>query len=203
MLKEKKILLATTNIGKLKEIRLLLGDKFELVSLIDIGLSAEEYKENGSNFRENAEGKGLYYYKMTGIPTLADDSGLVVDALGGAPGVYSARWAGVNATDQSRIAKLLKEMINISEDKRTAAFICAASFIDDNKVIKTVEGKVDGLITFEPQGEKGFGYDPVFFYPTANCTFAEMKSEDKNLISHRGLAFREIADFLINDTFKN
>lgn len=195
-IQRKKILLATMNRGKIKEMSLLLGDDFETVSLSEFSKATMEYNERGTTFADNAEGKALFYNKITGCPTVADDSGLSVIALDGAPGVRSARWAGENATDEDRINKLLAEMKGVPQEKRHASFICCASFADKGKIIKTVTGTVDGEILFEPVGTSGFGYDPVFYFPPSNKSFAEMTAGEKNSCSHRGKAFREIAAFI-------
>lgn len=195
-IQHKKILLATMNKGKIKEMSLLLGDEFETRPLSDFPESIIEYDEQGTTFAENAEGKALFYNKLTGCPTVADDSGLSVVALNGVPGVRSARWAGENATDEDRIKKLLYEMKDVPKEQRQASFICSASFADNGKIIKTTTGTVDGEILFETMGASGFGYDPVFYYPPSSRTFAEMTAEEKNRYSHRGKAFREIAAFI-------
>jgi XTP/dITP diphosphohydrolase len=193
---KKRLLLATTNRGKITEISLLLGDMFEPLSLSDILETPPDYTEAGMTFEENAEGKAIFYNRITGIPTVADDSGLSVVSLNGAPGVQSARWAGKTADDNEKIRKLLEKMTNVPSGKRQASFICCASFVDKGLVIKTVTGTVEGEILFESRGNSGFGYDPVFYYPPLKKTFAEMTAEEKNCCSHRGKAFREIADFI-------
>ena len=193
---KKRLLLATANRGKITEMALLLGDMFEPLSLYDILDTPLDYAETGMTFAENAEGKAIFYNRITGIPTVADDSGLSVVALKGAPGVQSARWAGRNADDNEKIRKLLKEIKDVPNGKRQGAFICCASFADKGAIIKTVTGTVEGEIVFDPIGISGFGYDPVFYYPPLKKTFAEMTAEEKNCCSHRGKAFREIADFI-------
>jgi len=193
---KKRLLLATTNRGKITEMSLLLGDMFEPMSLSEVLGTPPDYNETGMTFAENAEGKAIFYNRITGIPTVADDSGLSVVALKGAPGVQSARWAGKDAGDKEKISKILEEMKDIPIGQRQASFICCASFADKGAIIKTVTGTVGGEIVFDPIGISGFGYDPVFYYPPLKKTFAEMTTEEKNCCSHRGKAFREIADFI-------
>jgi XTP/dITP diphosphohydrolase len=193
---KKRLLLATTNRGKISEMSHLLGDMFEPLSLSEVLGTLQDYNETGTTFAENAEGKAVFYNRITGIPTVADDSGLSVLSLNGAPGVRSARWAGKNADDNDKIRKLLEKMKDVPNDKRQASFICYASFADKGVVIKTVAGIVKGEIVFNPDGTSGFGYDPVFYYPPLRKTFAEMTTEEKNSCSHRGKAFREITDFI-------
>jgi XTP/dITP diphosphohydrolase len=193
---KKRLLLATTNKGKISEMSLLLGDTFSLISLSELPGSLPDYDERGTTFAENAEGKAVFYNNLTRIPTVADDSGLSVVSLKGAPGVRSARWAGENASDEERISKLIEEMKDVPKGQRQASFICCASFADKGKTVKTVTGKVDGEIVFALSGTSGFGYDPVFYYPPLMRTFAEMTTEEKNSCSHRGKAFRKIADFI-------
>ena len=192
----KKLLLASTNPGKLREISKLLGKDFKVISLSDIFEKIPDYEESGMTFKDNAEGKALFYNKITGIPTIADDSGLSVASLNGAPGVLSARWAGENALDEDRINKLLREMDKVPDGKRQAQFICCAAFANEGAIKKTVTGNVDGMILFQPKGTSGFGYDPVFYYSPLKKTFAEMKTAEKNEHSHRGIAFRELADYI-------
>ncbi|MBN2135986.1 MAG: RdgB/HAM1 family non-canonical purine NTP pyrophosphatase [Acidobacteria bacterium] len=193
-----KILIATNNKGKRDEISSLLGSDFKVLVLDDLHADFDDYEETGNTFCANAEGKAMYFHNLTGLPTVADDSGLIVPALGGAPGVHSARWAGENADDKKRIAKLLHEMKDLPGDVRKALFVCNAAFADKGGIVTCCEGEVSGEILTSPSGANGFGYDPVFFYPSAACTFAEMNREDKNKISHRGIAFRAMADYLKN-----
>jgi len=193
---KKRLLLATTNRGKITEMSLLLGDMFEALSLYEVLGTPPDNNEIGMTFAKNAEGKAVFYNRITGIPTVADDSGLSVVSLNGAPGVRSARWAGKNADDNDKVRKLLEKMKDVPNGKRQASFICCASFADKGVVIKTVTETVQGEIAFDPTGISGFGYDPVFYYPPLRKTFAEMTTEEKNSCSHRGKASREIADFI-------
>jgi XTP/dITP diphosphohydrolase len=189
-----QILLATTNKGKIEELRLILGEHGLEVSGLTGAMSTEEI-ETGSTFEENALLKARHYHSLTGCPVIADDSGLEVDALGGAPGLYSARYAGPGATDSDRIIKLLDEMKNVTAERRTARFVCAAALVwAEGERVFVAEAR--GLITEAPRGQGGFGYDPVFYYPPLGHTFAELSSEEKSATSHRGLAFHRLAGWL-------
>ncbi|MCB2183253.1 MAG: XTP/dITP diphosphatase [Desulfobulbaceae bacterium] len=185
------IVLATGNKGKLAEIQELLKDfPVELKSLNDFG-PIPEVIEDGKTFDDNAYKKASFTAKALGIPAIADDSGLVVDALGGAPGVYSARYAGPNATDQDNIDKLLAELKG--ETNRKAAFECVISIAVPSGPALTYEGRCEGEIIDTPQGDGGFGYDPVFYSPQLSKTFAEAGMAEKNQISHRGKALTDMA----------
>jgi XTP/dITP diphosphohydrolase len=187
----KIIVLATRNKGKVREFRELLKDfPVEIKSLDDFG-PIPEVEEDGKTFDDNAYKKAQFTAKVLGLPAIADDSGLVVEVLGGAPGVISARYAGEGATDEENINKLLKEMEG-REDRR-AAFECVISIAVPSGPALTYEGRCEGLITETPKGNTGFGYDPVFFYPEYNRTFAEISSKEKNRVSHRGKALAEVA----------
>ncbi len=184
------IVLATRNPGKIKELQQLLKNfPVEIKSLNDFG-PIPEVEEDGETFDDNAYKKALFTAKALGLPAMADDSGLVVEALGGAPGVKSARYAGENATDKENIDKLLNDMAG--KKNRNAAFECVISLAVPSGPALTYEGHCKGEITLEPKGSSGFGYDPVFFYPEYNRTFAELNSEEKNRVSHRGLALQEV-----------
>lgn len=181
-----KLLIATKNKGKAKEIQeILSGLNVEVVSLLDYHFNLPP--EIGLTFEENAIQKARYAFNETGLPTLADDSGLEVDALGGKPGIYSARFAAPIATDKENNSKLQYEIRKTPPDKRTARFKCALAFVDGDKE-QTFEGTIEGLIIDEPRGENGFGYDPYFLLPDRDLTTAELSPEVKNKISHRGLA---------------
>jgi XTP/dITP diphosphohydrolase len=185
------IVLATRNTGKVKEMReVLSGFPVEIRSLDDFG-PIPEVVEDGETFDDNAFKKASFTAKVLGLPAMADDSGLVVEALDGAPGVRSARYAGENATDEDNCNKLLSAMAG--KTNRRAAFECVLSIAVPSGPALTYEGRCDGEITEEPHGEKGFGYDPVFFYPSLGKTFAEISLGDKNKISHRGKALHELA----------
>lgn len=184
------IVLATRNQGKVKEFQELLeGYPVDLKSLNDFG-PIPEVVEDGATFDDNAYKKALFTAKALGIPAIADDSGLVVEALDGAPGVQSARYSGDNATDQDNIAKLLQELAG--RENRQAAFECVISIAVPSGPALTYEGRCQGVITEEPRGEGGFGYDPVFYSPELGKTLAEAEPAEKNRVSHRGMALAEI-----------
>ena len=186
----KKIILATNNKGKISEITDMLSPLgFEIISMKDAGIDAE-IDETGTTFKENAHIKAKYIYDRTKTAVIADDSGLEVDHLDGAPGVYSHRYAGEDATDEDRFNKLLGEMKGVPESERTAAFVCVMCYIDENGEEKFVRGECNGRIGFEPIGSNGFGYDPVFMF--GNKSLAEMSSSEKNKISHRARALEQL-----------
>ena len=185
------LVLATRNEGKLQEIQALLkGFDVTIQSLKDFG-PLPEVIEDGETFDDNAYKKALFTAKMLGLPAISDDSGLVVEALDGAPGVRSARYAGEKATDEENIDKLLAELAG--KENRQAAFECVISIAVPSGPALTYEGRCEGEITRERSGSGGFGYDPVFFYPPLNKTFAELTIEEKNRVSHRGKALQELA----------
>jgi XTP/dITP diphosphohydrolase len=184
------IVLATKNSGKVKEFQQLLKNfPVEIKNLNDYG-PIPEVEEDGETFDENAYKKAAFAAKVLGLPAIADDSGLVVEALAGTPGVKSARYAGENATDQDNIEKLLRAMDGKTD--RRAAFECVISIAVPSGPALTYEGRCEGEITTSPKGDSGFGYDPVFYYPEYGKTFAEISSEDKNRVSHRGKALGEV-----------
>lgn len=154
------------------------------------------FAETAPTFAENAAGKALHYSRYAELPVMADDSGLVVDALGGAPGVHSARYAGANATDAERIAKLLGELRSRHASDRRARFVCVAALAERGRVTGVFSDSVEGEILEAPRGEDGFGYDPIFWVPALGKTFAEISGDEKNLHSHRGKAFRKLLEFL-------
>lgn len=195
-----RILIATTNPGKIAELRAMLGDGVEWMSLADFP-NIPEIKEDGQTFVENARKKALGYAKQTGIWTIADDSGLVVDALGGLPGVTSARFSGEkekNRTllDHKNMAKVLKLLEGTSAEKRTARFVCCLCLASPAKILIETEGILEGVIAEEEAGENGFGYDPIFFVPQLGKTTAQLSKEEKNAISHRGNAIRKLKPLL-------
>lgn len=184
------IVLATTNKGKTKEMKeILKGYPIEIKNLSDFG-PIPEVIEDGDTFDDNAYKKASFTAKVLGFPALADDSGLCVDALDGAPGVYSARYAGENATDADNVAKLLEAMKD--EENRKAAFQCVISIAVPTGAALTYEGSCEGVLTREPTGDNGFGYDPLFFFPQFNKTFAQLSIEEKAEVSHRGKALKEV-----------
>jgi XTP/dITP diphosphohydrolase len=188
-----RLLFATTNQGKLRELRGLLGDALEVVSLRDLP-PVPEPVEDGPTFEAIVEKKAREYAEATGLPALADDSGLCVDALGGRPGIYSARYA--EGSDQARYQKLLGELSGVPDEKRTAAFVCALCLaLPGGRTVIEV-GRCEGRIGHEPRGEHGFGYDPVFVLPQGK-TMAELTPEEKAGISHRGVAFRKMRPHLL------
>jgi len=191
---QQKILLviATRNKGKTSEIRDLLKDfPIEIKNLDDFG-PIPQVEEDGTTFEENAYKKASFTARVLGFPAIADDSGLTVDALDGAPGIYSARYASEHAGDEQRCAKLLKEMEGISN--RKAAFECVISIAVPTGPALTYEARCEGLIAQQPAGSNGFGYDPVFYYPPLGKSFAELTREEKNTVSHRGKALKELRD---------
>jgi len=184
----RRLILATANEHKVREIRELLADVDIAVAHLGELADPPELSESGATFAENAREKALAVAHVTGELALADDSGLMVDALGGAPGVRSARYAGEGASGVELCAKLLREMANVPDAERAARFVCALSLCAPEGEVGRWEGRVAGVITREPRGEGGFGYDPVFHYPPDGLTFAQMAAERKNAVSHRGHA---------------
>ncbi len=183
-----RLLIATHNRGKLVEYQeILAGLPFELATLNDVGIR-EDVPENGATFAENARIKAMAYAPQSGLLTLADDSGLEVDALGGEPGIYSRRYAGENATDAERIAFLLDKLRDVPAGKRSARFRCVIVIAKPNGDMWQSEGTCEGEIISAPRGMNGFGYDPIFYFPTLARTMAELPPEEKNRISHRARA---------------
>jgi XTP/dITP diphosphohydrolase len=186
------LVIATSNPGKTAEIRdMLTGFPIAIKNLEDFG-PIPAVEEDGDTFDDNAYKKASFVSKVLGLPALADDSGLVVEALGGAPGVYSARYAGQNATDDQRCTKLLNEMKG--KTNRKAAFECVISIAVPHGPALTYEARCEGLIAQEPAGENGFGYDPIFYYPPLQKTFAQLTREEKGRVSHRGKALQELRE---------
>ncbi|MCX7111729.1 MAG: RdgB/HAM1 family non-canonical purine NTP pyrophosphatase [Proteobacteria bacterium] len=199
-----KIILASNNPGKIREIQSLLSG-LAIEILPQALFTQEEADETGLTFLENALIKARHAAKLSGLPAIADDSGLEVDALKGAPGVYSARYAGPHATDDDNNAKLLKEMASVEDGKRTARFRCVMVFVrnaeDDNPLI--AEASWEGRILRETRGNNGFGYDPLFFVPDQGCASAELPPDVKNRLSHRGQALRTLGARLTSLGVKN
>jgi XTP/dITP diphosphohydrolase len=198
MTRQHTVLVATTNPGKVRELRAMLGAEVEWKSLADFP-GVGEVKEDGSTFAENARKKATGYARATGLWTLADDSGLVVDALGGAPGVNSARFCGERAKgadrktmDRRNMEKLLSLLEGVPTEERTARFVCCLCLASPERVLSETQGTVEGLIATEPAGTGGFGYDPVFYVPQLGRTVAQLGDEEKNAISHRGNAIRKL-----------
>jgi len=183
-----RLLVATNNPGKICEYQALLaGLGLELVGLADVGLTPQ-VNETGQTFEANARLKAKTYGRASGLLTLADDSGLEVVALGGGPGVYSARYAGEGASDADRYRKLLAALEDVPWEKRTARFRCVIALAWPDGHVETFEGQCDGVIAFEPKGSNGFGFDPVFYMPELGRTMAELPEEVKNRVSHRARA---------------
>ncbi|HEX6075582.1 MAG TPA: RdgB/HAM1 family non-canonical purine NTP pyrophosphatase [Micromonosporaceae bacterium] len=192
-----RILLASRNRNKLVELRRILDTALgehtvELVGLDDVA-SYPDTPETGLTFAENALAKAREGAARTGLPTVADDSGLVVDALNGMPGVFSARWAGRHGDDEANLALVLAQISDVSDEHRGAAFVCAAALAIPDGREHVAEGRVEGRLIRKPRGENGFGYDPIFVPDGETRTTAEMPSDEKDAISHRGRAFRALA----------
>jgi len=186
----KKLVLATGNPGKVRELNVMLGGNYEVVSQLDLGVS--EVPETGLSFVENALIKARNAAKQTNLPALADDSGIVVDALNGAPGIYSARYAGAGASDKDNLQKLLDDLRSQDSNNKQARFWCALAFVQhaDDPTPLIIQRSWEGEIIDEARGKGGFGYDPIFYVPLQGCTSAELSPEAKNKISHRGQALR-------------
>ena len=195
---EKGLLLATTNQGKAKEIKSYLEElPLEISTLQELN-TKETFSESGRSFTENARGKSLFYSKSWRGLTLAEDSGLEVKHLKGEPGVFSARYSGPQATDEKNNQKVLGLMKGVPFYLRRARFVSCLALCKKGKIIKDIKECVDGFITFEKRGHYGFGYDPLFYYPELEKTFAELKPEEKNRVSHRGRALKILKEFLLN-----
>jgi XTP/dITP diphosphohydrolase len=197
-----KILVATTNPGKVAELKSLLDADVEWKCLADFGPIAE-VEEDGLTFAENARKKALGYSEATGLWTIADDSGLCVDALDGAPGINSARFSGEKTKtkdrsliDHANIAKLLELLKDVPQEKRSARFVCSICIASPDKVLLETQGTIEGVIIDNEIGENGFGYDPIFFVTSLNKTVAQLGSEEKNAVSHRGNAIRKLKPLL-------
>jgi XTP/dITP diphosphohydrolase len=188
------LLIATTNPGKMKEIQGILDEiPLTLVSLSDVPAIVEP-EETGSTFAENARLKALYYHEATGLAAVADDSGLEIDALDGAPGVHSARWEG---TDYAVKFRKIYELLDAKNARRSPArFVCRVALADAGRIAFEAEGVVEGSIADEPRGDHGFGYDPIFFYPPFGKTSGELPRDLKATVSHRGKAFAALREYL-------
>jgi XTP/dITP diphosphohydrolase len=184
---------ATTNAGKLREFRMAASDTCEIEPLPGLkDLPAPD--ETGATFEENAIQKATYYGAYTDGYLFAEDSGLEVDALGGEPGVYSARYAGPDATDEANNNLLLEKLGD--NPRRTARFVCAIALVKNGSLVRTFRGTVEGEVMHDVRGPHGFGYDPLFFYPPFGCSFGEVPREQKQQVSHRGNALRQLVEFL-------
>jgi XTP/dITP diphosphohydrolase len=191
-----RVLLASSNGGKLREYRELAGNSAIELALVPNFSHLPPFDESAPTFAENAAGKALHFSSFASELLLADDSGLVVPALGGAPGVLSARYAGPDATAEDRVRKLLREMAALKGDQRRARFVCVIALARQRRIVAVLSDFVEGVIIGEPRGSAGFGYDPAFFVPELGRTFAEASAEEKNRYSHRGRAFRKALRFL-------
>lgn len=192
----RRFIVATKNKGKLEEIKEILRDfPYEVISMEEAGITVD-IEETGTTFEENAMIKAEEIFRITGETVMADDSGLEVDYLNGAPGIYSSRFAGEGATDEDKNRKLLKLLEGVPFEKRTARFVCVIAVIFPDGQRFTVRGTCDGYIGFEPVGDNGFGYDPLFYVPEYNMTTAQMEPGLKNKISHRGKALAKMVEEL-------
>jgi len=193
------LLVATTNPGKLREIqRLMAGVAVRLVSLADLPPIVEP-EETGATFEENARLKALYYAARSGLWTVAEDSGLVIDALGGEPGVKSARYLAADATYPERFADIYRRLAGRRDAPRSARFVAALASVEGGRITYETTGVVEGTIADAPRGSGGFGYDPIFFYAPYGLTLAEVTEPEKIAVAHRGIAFRRFADWIKND----
>jgi XTP/dITP diphosphohydrolase len=191
-----RILLATSNPGKLREYRELAAGTTLEIDLLPKFHDLPVFEESAPTFAENSAAKALHYSPFTSEVVLADDSGLVVPVLGGAPGVLSARYAGPNATSAERATKLLGEMAGRTGEERRARFVCVITIARQGRALAVVSDSAEGLIAGEPHGTHGFGYDPIFCFPDGRRTYADATAQEKNLASHRGKAFRRLIALL-------
>lgn len=196
--KREKIIFATKNKGKISEIKAVLGDSFEVLSMREARIDAD-VAEDGKSFEENAMKKAEEIMRLSAAVVLADDSGLEVDFLNKAPGIYSARFMGEDTPYDIKNREILKRLEGVDEEKRSARFVCAiaAAFPDGRR--ESVKAAVEGIIGYEIRGENGFGYDPIFFLPEYGKTTAELSMEEKNKISHRGKALRKMKEILLKN----
>lgn len=194
-----KIILATKNKGKVADFEKLTENmNIEVISFLDEEINFPDVVEDGETFEENSMKKALEIAKYTGMITVSDDSGLCVEALAGAPGIYSARYSGENATDSKNIDKLLEEMKNIPQGERQAKFVSVVSIAKPDGTVQSFRGEVEGEIIFERKGTNGFGYNPVFFSYELEKTFGEATMEERVTVSHRARAFRELKEEVLN-----
>jgi len=196
MVLDRRIIFATGNEGKMREIRMIMEDLgVSVVSLKEAGITAA-VEENGTSFRENAMIKAKAVMELTGEIVLADDSGLEIDYLDGAPGIYSARFMGEDTSYDIKNTALIEKLAGVPDEKRTARFVCEiACALPDGRTF-TTRGVMEGRIGYEIRGEGGFGYDPIFYLPECGCTSAEISAEQKNELSHRGKALRAMKEML-------
>ena len=193
----KRIIFATGNEGKMREIRRIMEDlDVEILSLKEAGIQAD-IVEDGSSFEENAVIKAKTVCELTNEVVLADDSGLEIDYLNGEPGIYSARYMGEDTSYRIKNQNLIDRLAGVPQEKRTARFVCAVAAAYPDGTVKTARGTMEGIIGYEERGENGFGYDPIFFLPEYGCSSAELSMEEKNNISHRGKALEAIKEVLL------
>lgn len=192
---KKRLVFATGNQGKVNEFRQMLGDDYEVLSMKDLGVEAD-IVEDGSTFEENAIIKAKAVMEATGEMVLADDSGFEVDYLGGEPGIYSARFMGEDTPYSIKNAELLRRCEGVPDEKRDARFVCVIACAFCDGTVETATGVIEGKLAHEPKGENGFGYDPIFYLPERGCTTGELSPEEKNAISHRGIAIRNMIKLL-------
>ena len=191
-----KVIMATGNMDKVREIRQILeGSDIEILSMKDAGIDAD-IEETGSSFEENAAIKAQYIRDLTGHITIADDSGLEIDYLDGAPGIYSSRFMGEDTSYDQKNAAILEKLADVPDEKRGARFVCAMAIAYPSGETKVVKGVMEGRIAWEIAGSEGFGYDPIFYLPERGCTSAQLTPEQKNAISHRGQALRKAVELL-------
>jgi XTP/dITP diphosphohydrolase len=191
-----RVVLATRNTGKVEELRRILAGEVELLGLDDVP-AYEPGPETGATFADNALAKAVEAVQATGLPAIADDSGLAVDAMNGMPGVLSARWAGRHGDDRANLELLLAQMVDVPDDRRAAGFVCAAAYALPDGRTDVVLGELRGTLTRRPRGTGGFGYDPLLVPEGLDVTTAELSDADKDAISHRGRAFRRLAPRLL------
>jgi XTP/dITP diphosphohydrolase len=195
------LLVATFNAGKLREFQIYLRDlPFEVIGLHSLP-DVLSSPEGGETFEQNACQKASYYSRVFPELTLADDSGLIVDALGGAPGVYSARYLSPSATDEQRYREILRQLLQVGAKARKARFVCWLALAHQGEIIQTFQGTAEGDIAGEPRGENGFGYDPIFLFPELDRTMAELSPTEKLKVSHRGQALRKMSEYLRSEKF--
>ena len=194
MAETKKLILASSNKGKIREIKELLPD-YEILSMAEAGFEGD-IEENGTTFEENAMIKAHAVWEKTGHTVLADDSGLEVDAINKEPGIYSARYLGEDTPFDKKMDDVLRRLEGVPQDKRTARFVCAMAAVLPDGTEKTVRGTMEGFIGYEKRGTNGFGYDPIFVVPEYDLTVAELDSDQKNKISHRGMALKKMKEAL-------
>lgn len=192
---KKKLVFATGNQGKVNEFKQMLGEEYEIYSMKDLGIDVD-IVEDGKTFEENAIIKAKTVMEVTGEMVLADDSGFEVDCLDKEPGIYSARYLGEDTPYSIKNAKILERCEGVPEEKRDARFVCVIACAYPDGKVDTATGVIEGKLAYEQRGENGFGYDPIFFLPERGCTTGELAPEEKNAISHRGIAIRKMVEIL-------